>query len=79
MVLTGSVISNSYVDTGLWVPAREAAASSVPGEHRTLLFAVRVTGALVSQVIWWNGIWGVFDSHIVRLLAPFPYGEKVVL
>jgi hypothetical protein len=68
MVLTGTVISNSYIDTGLWVPPREAATPTVPGEHRTLLFATRVVAALLSQVIWWNAIWGIFDSHLVRLV-----------
>ena len=35
-----------------------------PNSHRTVLFGVRVTVALLSQVIWWNGIWGVLDSHL---------------
>lgn len=35
-----------------------------PGAHRTAAFFLRATTALVSQVVWWNGIWGVLDSHI---------------
>lgn len=31
----------------------------------TLVFYTRVLGALVSQVVWWNAIWGLLDSHVV--------------
>lgn len=68
MICTSSLVSNSFVeydDLG-WEPPLHGGpvANRRPKSYRTVLFGVRCTVALLSQVIWWNGIWGVLDSHL---------------
>lgn len=68
MIVTNSVTSNSFIeysDLGWDQPIYGTPiADRRHKSHRTVLFGVRVTVALLSQVVWWNGIWGVLDSHL---------------
>ena len=68
MILTNSLTTNSFIeysDLGWEQPVHGIPIEKRrPKSYRTVAFGARVTVALLSQVIWWNGIWGVLDSHL---------------